>query len=411
MILQHRSKSGLPVLVFMAHSRTESPQASAESRVIRSVGEAIEALADEDFMKDIRPGVSAKRGDDSFGLWFRGHARADYELTPSILRESHRQSGRYVDEVSMVRHFKAMNPEAAPASGSDFDWLVTMQHYLAPTRLLDWTENLLVALYFAVRDESLDGTCDAALWLLNARRLNYHTSATARTADVAFPQDPDVIARSLLVRSRERREWHDAFAREMRTNRVDRAEYRIDRIRQAIAVDKAGTDGSPPLRLHGNEVSDAVEMRRNLRAYKPGSARQAAVNLYDKSTYAKPVGIFSRLRMPVAVYADRSNSRIRSQAGVFTLHGGKHVHNPESYPANKTFATPVGLPISIMEVDAGLQRSRIAKWMSIPAANRGEIRKVLGLMGITEATLFPELDYQSRYLMERWTHVADENDE
>ena len=40
-----------------------------------------------------------------------------------------------------------------PTESDDLGWLCLMQHFRSPTRLLDWSENLLVALYFAVSED------------------------------------------------------------------------------------------------------------------------------------------------------------------------------------------------------------------------------------------------------------------
>lgn len=54
----------------------------------------------------------------------------------------------------------------------EWEWLFLMQHYGVPTRLLDWSESPLVALYFAVEDKSETRDKDGVLWCLCPREMN-----------------------------------------------------------------------------------------------------------------------------------------------------------------------------------------------------------------------------------------------
>lgn len=57
-------------------------------------------------------------------------------------------------------------PPSLPRPASDLEWLAIGQHYGLETRLLDWTRNPLVGLYFAVREDPNYAGGDSALFAL-----------------------------------------------------------------------------------------------------------------------------------------------------------------------------------------------------------------------------------------------------
>ncbi len=108
--------------------------------------------------------------------WFRGQSKMYCELCPGIYRKpySHElyQSFRKGVEFDFAENFKLRAPaivNQTPKSDEHLEWLFLMQHHGVPTRLLDWSENILVATFFAV---SFDDDSDGEIWTMLPWKLN-----------------------------------------------------------------------------------------------------------------------------------------------------------------------------------------------------------------------------------------------
>ena len=114
-------------------------------------------------------------------LVFRGQANAEWDLQTSIDRPSridtttaaaNEYEDRLRDEGELIKAFTtkawrllgALEQHYSDQQGPRVSRMAVMQHFGAPTRLLDWTHSPTVAAYFACIDED---TKDGAIWWFN----------------------------------------------------------------------------------------------------------------------------------------------------------------------------------------------------------------------------------------------------
>lgn len=286
----------------------------------------MEANSVEDVLKIIRAHFTDPRI-LNFGLFFRGQENYTHKLVPSVFRQGKHFGGASIGESNMYQDFRLLRQTQDFKLDSVFEWLILMQHYGLPTRLLDWSQNLLVGLNFAVQNSKVDG----ALFVLEPISMN-NASDSKLGEHMCQPRSAQVTMRANLA---------------------------------------------PVNTCHSYLVSKEIQqlMRNN-----DANVKEVKGHLSDPYWQKS-------IQTPIAVMPPMQNERIFLQKGVFTLHGGKVL-------GNKVLIKP-----TLIEELKGVNYRKIL----ILAKAKENIRAELRFLGISEASLFPELDYQSKQIRERWT--------
>jgi FRG domain len=167
--------------------------AKLKTKVIRSLEEYIS------FVERLR---NARRGP----LWYRGCGRASHQLKPSLYRH---QGSKTIEELMnlekllLARFQQRSIPFHSRSISDPWEWLFLMQHYGVPTRMLDWSESPLMALFFAATSAAhrlgFSGkpvfSGDAAIWMFDPTSWNKKAvDLKSFAGEVLATDDPNVSA-------------------------------------------------------------------------------------------------------------------------------------------------------------------------------------------------------------------------
>jgi hypothetical protein len=275
---------------------------------------------------------------DSFpyGIWFRGEGDHKNPLTPGVFRQ-YNGGCKVLNEAGIFNHLQSRIPDLYKID-SAFDKLCVAQHYEIPTRLLDWSESILTALYFAASSDP-KGESDSYLYVLNAKALNKHSSKAQGKEDIHTPDDYWVGFRAEKSFAKTKRGWHE-------------------------------------------------NLQKNYPVFK-----------FTKHWNDEQVGQYKHyndLNKPISVIPIRQNQRMIVQSSVFTLHGGSNLLKdamPTPIPAS--FKDENGVNHRIYK------RYKIPYKLGGRYIKK-ELAKELMIYGVHKGTLFPEMDKQRDYLTTMW---------
>ncbi|MBC6987306.1 MULTISPECIES: FRG domain-containing protein [unclassified Alteromonas] len=265
--------------------------------------------------------------------YYRGHPSKNFQILPSVYRDKN----FFQQESRLIREVTLRCPDDFNSSKSAFESLVKMQHYGVPTRLLDITENPLVALYF-VCSESIENKQkrfedgELILFSIPESEIKYYDSDVVTIlSNLAWTPEDFSIKKS-----------HINYTRPSPIPEIVK-----------------------PKLLH------------NIRLEKPSFTD--SIDARDILTVA-------------CVKPKLTNPRIIKQSGAFMIFGiGEDNDDKGLY----TKLRPA--PIQRHWLNNGSNKRFI-----IPHDKKEKILKQLEQLGITAATLFPELDKVSEYLKKQF---------
>lgn len=163
-------------------------------------------------------GLYREAKDQANTLWFRGQTCSGWPLRSTLHRHVEEQCRAACRSDDVAGKQQVLREEykslfysywadavglLAPNERNDWGIVFSMQHHGWPTRLLDWTESFICALFFAQFERR--ETEDAAVFVLNPERLN--TISNGREGLVFVIEDPSVKTTVPLAK------WLPAVAR------------------------------------------------------------------------------------------------------------------------------------------------------------------------------------------------------
>lgn len=314
-------------------------------------------------------------------LWFRGQGSTKWELSPGLFRQmsyvnwQQQQERQYLDESSALLNLTAIRPELR--QNSWFDILAIAQHQNLPTRLLDWSQSALTSLLFAVNqelksNEKEKGKDDAELFIMNPYKLNYHTLGLYQ---ILPPDHPEVKLRVKLALS---------------TSMQDLTSEKIEYMHLQYKIDQ-GFNSSSYLRYKYEEYKGKLTSVEELLSFEKYVERE--------------------LSLPVAAYPLWKDARLAVQQGMFVIYGGKQSFpqytniKSEKLPKTKGLWDIQNEVVTTKEIKKDPNTFLMS--YRIPGNSKYRIYRELRRLGINESLLFPELEYQSKYMRSLWLFPDD----
>jgi len=140
-------------LEYFDYSQNQSYDAQLEAEKDFHIMISNDSLVDDNYIRSVADAIELGINSDfERGQYiFRGQSNAEWELIPKLFRDYPKEAN--LIEIALCESLLLGIKNPYLNTFDPVDLLMNLQHFGVPTRLLDWTSDLLIALFFACYDE------------------------------------------------------------------------------------------------------------------------------------------------------------------------------------------------------------------------------------------------------------------